>query len=218
MFVHKFIRPPEHRLLKIVRLVLLKISLQIVKTSTKKLTELQGAALGIIWLNSPCTPYQVRMVFQRSPSPHWTGSAGAIYPLIRNLESACLISSQRYRVGKRLARRYSITVTGRRALQKWLQDAVADKTIGVPVDALRTRIRFFAALPRSAGAKLIEEVQKQLAKHGRTLRAECKRRRASGDIFSYLAMRGALLTLKTRQVWLSEVRRHIVAISGYVNC
>jgi DNA-binding PadR family transcriptional regulator len=178
-----------------------------VKTSTKKLTELQGAALGIIWLNSPCTPYQVRMVFQRSPSPHWTGSAGAIYPMIRNLKSAGLISSERHKVGKRLGRRYSITPAGSRALQKWLKHAIADKTIGVPLDALRTRIRFFAALPRSARVKLIDKVQAQLAKHIRTIRAECKRRRASGDIFSYLAMRGALLALQARQAWLQEVQR-----------
>jgi DNA-binding PadR family transcriptional regulator len=175
--------------------------------STKKLTELEGAALGIIWLNSPCTPYQVRKVFERSPSPHWTGSAGAIYPMIRKLELACLIISQRHKVGRRIGRRYSMTPAGSRALQKWLQRAITEKTIGVPLDALRTRIRFFAALPPSARGKLIGKVQEQLAKHIKTVRAECRRRRVSGDIFSYLAMRGALLALQARQVWLREVRR-----------
>jgi DNA-binding PadR family transcriptional regulator len=175
--------------------------------STKKLTELQGAALGIIWLNSPCTPYQVRKVFERSPSPHWTGSAGAIYPMIRKLESAWLITSQRHKVGRRIGRRYSMTPIGSRALQKWLQRAITEKTIGVPLDALRTRIRFFAALPPSARIKLIGKIEKQLAKHIKTVRAECRRRRVSGDIFSYLAMRGALLALQARQVWLQEVRR-----------
>jgi len=175
--------------------------------STKKLTELQGAALGIIWLNAPCTPYQVRKVFERSPSPHWTGSAGAIYPMIRKLESAWLITSQRHKVGRRIGRRYSMTPIGSRALQKWLQRAITEKTIGVPLDALRTRIRFFAALPPSARMKLIGKIEKQLAKHIKTVRAECRRRRISGDIFSYLAMRGALLALQARRVWLQEVRR-----------
>jgi DNA-binding PadR family transcriptional regulator len=176
--------------------------------STKKLTELEGAALGIIWLNSPCTPYQVRKVFERSPSPHWTGSAGAIYPMIRKLELASLITSQRHKVGRRIGRRYSMTPAGSRALQKWLQRAITEKTIGVPLDALRTRIRFFAALPPSARGKLIGKVQEQLAKHIKAVRAECRRRRVSGDIFSYLAMRGALLALQARQVWLREVRRN----------
>jgi len=175
--------------------------------STKKLTELEGAALGIIWLNSPCTPYQVRKVFERSPSPHWTGSAGAIYPMIRKLELAWLITSQRHKVGRRIGRRYSMTPAGSRALQKWLQRAITEKTIGVPLDALRTRIRFFAALPPSARMKLIGKIEKQLAKHIKTVRAECRRRRISGDIFSYLAMRGALLALQARRVWLQEVRR-----------
>jgi DNA-binding PadR family transcriptional regulator len=147
------------------------------------------------------------MVFQRSPSPHWTGSAGAIYPMIRNLKSAGLISFERQRVGKRLGRRYSITPAGSRALEKWLQCAITEKTIGVPLDALRTRIRFFAVLPRSARMKLIDKVEEQLAKHIATIRAECRQRRISGDTFSYLAMRGALLTLQARQVWLREVRR-----------
>jgi len=176
--------------------------------STKKLTELQGAALGIIWLTSPCTPYQVRKVFERSPSPHWTGSAGAIYPMIRKLELAWLITSQRHKVGRRIGRRYSMTPAGSRALQKWLQRAITEKTIGVPLDALRTRIRFFAALPPSARVKLIGKVQEQLAKQIKTVRPECRRRRVSGDIFSYLAMRGALLALQARQVWLREVRRN----------
>jgi DNA-binding PadR family transcriptional regulator len=156
---------------------------------------------------SPCTPYQVRKVFERSPSPHWTGSAGAIYPLIRNMESARLIASQRHKVGRRIGRRYSITPAGRRTLQKWLQRATTEKTIGVPLDALRTRIGFFAVLSPSARIKLIGKVQEQLAKHIKTIRAECRRRRVSGDIFSYLAMRGALLSLQARQVWLQEVRR-----------
>ena len=175
--------------------------------STKKLTELQGAALGIIWLASPCTPYHVRKVFERSPSPHWTGSAGAIYPMIRNLESVRLITSHEHKVGRRIGRRYSMTPIGSRALQKWLQRAITEKTIGVPLDALRTRIRFFAALPPSARIKLIGKIEKQLAKHIKTVRAECRRRKVSGDIFSYLAMRGALLALQARQVWLQEVRR-----------
>lgn len=175
--------------------------------STKKLTELQGAALGVIWLKSPCTPYQVRKVFARSPSPHWTGSAGAIYPLIRNLESARLVASQRHKVGRRLGRRYSITPAGSRALQKWLQRASTERTIGVPLDALRTRISFFAALSPSARIKLIGKVQEQLVRHVKTVRAECRRRRVSDDIFSYLAMRGALLALQARQAWWQEVRR-----------
>src|SRR4029077_6368342 len=133
--------------------------------STKKLTELEGAALGIIWLNSPCTPYQVRKVFERSPSPHWTGSAGAIYPLIRNLESARLITSQRHKVGKRIGRRYSMTPVGNRVLKKWLQSAITEKTIGVPLDALRTRIGFFGVLSCSARVRLIGRVQEQLTKH-----------------------------------------------------
>jgi len=177
--------------------------------STRKLTELQGAALGVIRLTSPCTPYQVRKVFERSPSPHWTGSAGAIYPLIRNLESARLITSQRHKVGKRIGRRYSVTPAGNRVLKKWLQSAITEKTIGVPLDALRTRIGFFAVLSRSARVKLIGRVQEQLTKHVKTLRAECRRLRASGDVFSYLAMRGALLALQARQAWLEEVRRRV---------
>src|SRR5262245_13459166 len=51
-------------------------------TSSRNLTELEGTALGVIWAGQPCTPYRVRRVFLDSPSPSWSGSAGAIYPLI----------------------------------------------------------------------------------------------------------------------------------------
>ena len=58
------------------------------------LTDLEQAALGVVWRDGPCTPYQVRKQFLDSPTPSWSGSAGTIYPLMRRLEDMGLVPCQ----------------------------------------------------------------------------------------------------------------------------
>ena len=55
-------------------------------------SELEGAVLGVIWQEGPCTAYTIRKQFVASPSPQWSGSAGAIYPLVRRLEKKRLLA------------------------------------------------------------------------------------------------------------------------------
>jgi len=41
----------------------------------RQLTELEGCVLGLIRQRGSCTPYTIRRVFLKSPTPHWSGSA-----------------------------------------------------------------------------------------------------------------------------------------------
>jgi DNA-binding PadR family transcriptional regulator len=171
-------------------------------------TELEGCVLGVVWEKGPCTPYTIRKVFQDSPSPHWTGSAGAIYPLVARLATRRLIRADARRSsGRRGATTYRITPSGLEALKRWLGPPLPEWAIGVPVDALRTRLRFLGAVPAPVRRAFLAEAETRLRDHLRVVEKECRRSRAGGDPFAYLVSRGALSMLQARSEWLREVRR-----------
>ena len=122
----------------------------------RSLTELEGAALGVILRDGPCTSYALKEVFRASLSDFWSGSAGAIYPLVRRLEKRGLVISELTSTGRRARRDYRITPAGRRAFQHWLTDA--EKAAGMGFDPLRTRLVFFDQLSPEARTGFHNEV------------------------------------------------------------
>lgn len=102
------------------------------------LTELEGSALAIIKKDGPCTPYHVRGVFKRSPADIWSGSAGAVYPLIERLQKSGLLEAKAESVGKRRRTVVTLTPDGERALKRWLLDIESGASIGF--DPMRTRM------------------------------------------------------------------------------
>lgn len=176
--------------------------------SRRNLSEMEGAVLGLIWTN-PATPYQVRCLLQRSPNPSWSGSAGAIYPLFRRLERRGLLDGRRVKSGEREGMLYSITTRGIVVLRRWIAPPFSRTTIGVPIDPLRTRARFLGLLPYGERKRFLGEAIANLRQHIAAIRADCRKRKASGDIFSYFTARGALLSCVSRLRWLVEILKAI---------
>jgi len=172
-----------------------------------RLSELEGCVLGLVHQKGPVTAYAIRRTFLDSPSPHWSGSAGAIYPLIRRLTRSRLVRSASKAMGARRSRLYSITPEGRRALRRWLGPPVPSWVAAVPADALRTRVGFMAALPPAARRIFVDEARAMVAEHIRIVEEDCRRTRASGDLASWFVARGALGMLRSRADWLAEVSR-----------
>lgn len=114
------------------------------------LTELEGAALAIIAREGPVTPYAVKESFRNSPSEFWSGSAGAVYPLVNRLEKRKLIAAKTDKADGRARREFSITPAGRAAMKEWLTDA--GRASGMGFDPLRTRL-FFSELLSPAERK-----------------------------------------------------------------
>ena len=110
----------------------------------RALTELEGAALGVVVRDGPCTSYVVKEMFRGSPSEFWSGSAGSIYPLMRRLEERGLVASKRGSTGRRGHKVYRSTAEGRRVFRRWLTDA--ERAAGMGFDPLRTRLVFFNQL------------------------------------------------------------------------
>lgn len=173
----------------------------------KNLSELEGAVLGLVWVHPRCTPYRVRQFFLHSPSPHWSGSAGAVYPLLERLTRRRLLAFETRFAGRRSGREYRLTRRGLGELRRWIAGGISERVAGVPVDPLRVRVRFLGSLPLNQRNAFLREARSKVGAHLRTVERDCRARRAAGDTFSYLTARGALLALRARMMWLSEVEQ-----------
>jgi DNA-binding PadR family transcriptional regulator len=122
----------------------------------RTLTELEGAALGTVIRDGPCTSYAVKELFRASPSEFWSGSAGAIYPLMKRLEQRGLVASERGSTGRRGHRTYRATPKGRRAFARWMTDA--ERAAAMGFDPLRTRLVFVDRLSARARAEFCAAV------------------------------------------------------------
>ena len=108
------------------------------------LTEMEGAALGNVIRDGPITSYAVKELFRTSPSEFWSGSAGAIYPLMQRLEKKGLIQAQKSITGRRKSKTYVSTPLGQRVFRQWLTDP--ERAVAMGFDPLRTRLVFFNQL------------------------------------------------------------------------
>lgn len=102
-----------------------------------KLTDLEGATLAQIAREGRSTAYKVARTFAESPSEFWSGSAGAVYPLVKRLQARGLLASASGADGKRARSDLSLTPAGVAAMRDWLLDAQRAAEIGF--DPLRTR-------------------------------------------------------------------------------
>ena len=174
------------------------------------LSELEHVVLGIIWKKGPCTPYLVRKEFITSPSPHFSGSEGAIYPLVRRLEKRGLLTSKADRTGRRPRRLFRITQTGSTALRSWLRPPLADEIAAPGHDPLRTRMYFLAALPASKRSPFLEDAEQRLRNQIPILQAHIRDYIRIDDVFSETAARGMLHATRARIAWIIEVHRRLI--------
>jgi len=176
--------------------------------SMRKLSELEGAVLGVISLYEPLTPYQIRKVFARSPNPHWSGSAGSIYPLVERLARKRLLSARAHVTGERRGLKYSLTAAGRKVLRSWIMDAKHEKLVGIS-DLLRLRFRFLSALKTTEQRRFVVAMIRKMTEEVKKIEADSRKKFSSHDDYSYFTARGALLMARARLIWLQEVRRHL---------
>jgi DNA-binding PadR family transcriptional regulator len=70
----------------------------------------------------PRTGYEIKQITDRSTRFFWGASYGQIYPELRRLERAGLVGSREEPRGRVPRRIYSLSKTGRRALDSWLEE------------------------------------------------------------------------------------------------
>lgn len=179
----------------------------------RSLTELEGTVLGVVQARRPCTPYQVRREFLDSPSPYWSGSAGAIYPLMERLERAGLLAGAVHVTGARRGRRYRLTAAGRRALRRWVAPPLADTVVGVPPDPLRTRIAFLDVLPPADRRAFLRDAAQRMRQHLAAAERGLATGEPGGPYFELMA-EGAVAMLRARLAWLARARRTLERAGG----
>lgn len=170
----------------------------------RRLTELEGSVLGLVWARQPCTPYRVRREFADSPSPHWSGSAGAIYPLMARLQAAGLLRSVAHATGGRGSRLYRVTPAGRRALGRWVGPGVPDEVAGVPPDPIRMRIASMEVLPPAQRRELLLQLEARMLEQLAKAEAAHAAGYPGGGLFDAMS-RGALAMQRTRIEWVRSV-------------
>lgn len=129
------------------------------KPRNGRLTELEGAVLGVVRSEGPCTPYRVRREFLVSRSSMWSGSAGAVYPALRRLAAAGLLRAKRTE-DSRKSIRYSLSPKGAAAFVSWVTDAPA--ATGSGLDPFRYRADALDALSPAQRKKVAREMVRLL--------------------------------------------------------
>jgi DNA-binding PadR family transcriptional regulator len=119
-------------------------------------TDLEGAVLGVLASDGWQTTYSLARTFAASPSEFWSGSAGAIYPLMTRLERRNLVAGRPCATGKRKATEYQLTASGRTAFERWLLDA--DRATNMGFDPLRTRLLFLGSVDAARRKRFLRAV------------------------------------------------------------
>jgi len=179
------------------------------KSHDRELSELEGVVLGLISLSGPCTAYSIRTTLLKSPNSRWSGSAGAIYPLIRRLEERTLCTSKPFKTGKRSGRKYELTGKGREYLRRWLGPPLTEEATDLISDPIRTRVSFLSALSENDQKIFLYEAETIIQSHIARSEEECRRNRETGRTIDYLISRGVLLISQARLEWIHEIEKLI---------
>lgn len=177
------------------------------KSAPRPLSDLELVVLGIVWKRGPCTPYVIRMEFATSPSSHWRGSTGAIYPLVRRLAGERYLRVERVTRGRRRAVHCIVTGRGVAEIRRWLLPPLPPEAAAITYDPLRTRTPYLGLLTPSERRAALDEAIQRLRDEIPTLKRRLAWYEDLGDEFAALSVKGAMKVLAARLEWLSEMRR-----------
>ncbi len=139
-----------------------------------------------------------------SPSSQWSGSAGAIYPLMQRLEKMRLVESRAARTGRRARREYGITPAGLALLRRWIGPPLPAEAISVTYDPLRSRARFLSAATPAQRRAWLAEANHALD-HVSSMVAAWQQQYGAGDFYLKLITRNGELETDARRRWLKEM-------------
>lgn len=173
------------------------------------MTELELSVLGLLRRRGLITAYRIRAEFQESPSTYWSGSAGAIYPLLKRLEADGLVTGRREARGSRHRRPLTITPAGEESLRRELAQPVDLPLASAVFDAVRARAFSLGVLSVDERLEFVRSARRSLEEHARQASEYLQEGAAEEDRFAYMAARGALLAARARLTWIEELERYV---------
>ena len=175
----------------------------------RKLSRLEFAVLGLISRGAPCTAYWIRRQFLGSLSSYFSGSAGAVYPVVHRLEAQSLVRAQAAKSGKRQSLQYRITQRGQAVLRDWLLPPLPAEDAAFSMDPVRTRVYYLGCLTPTERRRFVEEALDQARARVDAIESESEAARAGNDVFDHLGGLGVLYEARARVAWLEELQREL---------
>lgn len=173
------------------------------------LTELENCTLAVVRQLQPCSTYQVRHAFSRTPTAAWSDSAGSIYPVIERLLKLGLVRARMRAGDARKRRDLFVTAKGEATVRAWVMEIGGAQAAPTP-EPLRTRAHFIEMLDRRERLAFIASAEALTLRAIGETKAFLERERANSE-FDYLASVGGLYGLEARLKWLRLLRAKLPA-------
>jgi DNA-binding PadR family transcriptional regulator len=170
-----------------------------------RLTDLESCVLAIVGRAGACTAYAVRKSLGRSLSSYWSGSAGAIYPLLDKLSRSGWLTFEEQPFGKRRRRSYRLSAKGRRQLRRWLMAPVPAEAAAHTHDPLRVRVFFLGMIPAEQRRAFLQDAVARTADVLCAHRLDRDRKQEELSEWDLRGREGAIRELEARLDWLQEV-------------
>lgn len=167
----------------------------------RSLTNLENVALAHIWRNGATTAHELRVAFAGSSAGRYSGSAGAIYPLVKRLEAAGYVRAHDAANGAQKKKLYAITRAGKRAVEQWLF-AMAPADI-FPDDPVRTRFQYLHLLGGDERARWLASAKSAVTQSDMSVKAEYALDEYQSTSDQHV-LRGVRAMNKLRRRWLQD--------------
>jgi len=170
----------------------------------KSVTDLEAMIIGSVVKSPDRTRYSVRMVFQRSLSGYWSGSAGAVYPAVDRLIARKFLKESPSGTASRPSKSLVATKAGQRQLAEWMNDTSGPAL--ALIDPLRVKINFLDIVHSNDEVAWLESVEDSLRENLNAIVALTKEQ--SGDRLDEMISRGMIATSKAQLSWIrNEISR-----------
>ncbi len=174
-------------------------------TSTPELNQTARVLLGMI-AEGHGTGYAIKAEIERSTRLFWGASVGGIYPELRRLAGAGLVSVRDDPRGEARRHCYTITRAGRRALTEWLTDP-SDPVLEMRNEAL-LRLRFAGVLDPDKRLALVHRLRDRHEQRIAELEAQVKAGEFD-DVFDRLTTEYALGFNQWARDWCATAEQHV---------
>lgn len=176
----------------------------------RKLSELEGVSLGIVYKRQACTAYRVRSELKEAPSSHWRASAGSVYPLLNRLEANGLLVTTTDKNDGRGRKLLKVTAEGRRSLRAWVIAGADPELVSAVTDPLRSRTFFLDVLSEAKRQNYLNKLIELTRLYLSETKDRLQQAKEGGDLYDYLGSLGAMKVTEARLDWLYDVRKRLL--------
>lgn len=171
-----------------------------------ELTELERCTLGVIWRDGPMTAYEVAALYARSLSPYWSGSAGAVYPLVKRLRQRGLIRGSRRSWNGKKKTVLEVTNTGIDSLREWLTPPLPAEAAAPSHYPLRTRLFFVDVLSDREKRAFFKDAERAVREQLAAAKEQQRKDAEAANPSEAIGSLGVIYELQARLRWLRAAR------------